>query len=121
MIHVSVLNYTVVEMSSVKVWHLGKHDQAEWVVSCSNPYDISYLWLSKYFNMHPFGVNLNDKNNTPGYIWYGSYNKEKLLMIKINYCLLLLRRNGYPRSSLNWGIQLNTVSSATIMLLTIQI
>ena len=64
--YVLVPNYSVMEMSSVKVWHSGKYDQFDWVISCSNPFDVLYLWLSEYFNLHYFDVNLNDENNIPG-------------------------------------------------------
>ena len=46
------------QMSSVKVWHWGKYYQVDWVVSCSNTYAVFHLWLSEYFNLHYFGVNL---------------------------------------------------------------
>ena len=54
------------EMSSVKVLHLGKCDKVDWVVSCYNPYAVLHLWLSEYFNLHYFGVNLNNENTPPG-------------------------------------------------------
>ena len=66
MIYVYVLNNNVVEMSNVKVWHSGENSQVNWVVYCSNPYAVLKLWRGEYFNVHFFGVYLNNENNKLG-------------------------------------------------------
>ena len=66
MIDVYVLNFTVADISGVKVWHWGKHDQVDWAIVCYNTYAVLQFWPSKDFNLHPFGVNLKSNNTTPG-------------------------------------------------------